>query len=82
MNYRMIAFILGRVLLILAALMLLPLIAALVYGESVLPFVVTILLTALCCSSGRTPARSTRGRAFPAWAFRGWRCRCSARCPL
>ena len=48
MNYRMIAFILGRVLLILAALMLLPLIAALVYGESVLPFVVTILLTALC----------------------------------
>ena len=48
MNYRMIAFILGRVLLILAALMLLPLVAALVYGESVLPFVVTILLTALC----------------------------------
>ena len=48
MNYRMIAFILGRVLLILAALMLLPLIAALVYGENVLPFVVTILLTALC----------------------------------
>ena len=48
MNYRMIAFILGRVLLILAALMLLPLITALVYGESVLPFVVTILLTAIC----------------------------------
>ncbi len=46
MNYRMIAFILGRVLLILAALMLLPLIAALVYAESALPFVVTILLTA------------------------------------
>ena len=48
MNYRMIAFILGRVLLILAALMLLPLVTALVCGESVLPFVVTILLTALC----------------------------------
>ena len=48
MNYRMIAFILGRVLLILAALMLLPLITALVCGESVLPFVATILLTALC----------------------------------
>ncbi len=48
MNYRMIAFILGRVLLILAALMLLPLITALVCGESVLPFAVTILLTALC----------------------------------
>lgn len=48
MNYRMIAFILGRVLLILAALLLLPLIAALVYGESVLPFAATILLTAAC----------------------------------
>ena len=46
MNYRMIAFILGRVLLILAALMLLPLLAALVCGESALPFVVTVLLTA------------------------------------
>ena len=48
MNYRMIAYILSRVLLIMAGLMLLPLIAALIYGESVLPFVVTILLTALC----------------------------------
>ena len=48
MNYRMIAFILGRVLLILAALMLLPLLTALVCGESPVPFVVTILLTALC----------------------------------
>ena len=48
MNYRMIAYILSRVLLIMAGLLLLPLIAALVYGESVLPFVVTILLTALC----------------------------------
>ena len=48
MNYRMIAYILSRVLLIMAGLLLLPLIAALVYGESVLPFAVTILLTALC----------------------------------
>ncbi|MBR0041226.1 MAG: TrkH family potassium uptake protein [Oscillospiraceae bacterium] len=44
----MIAFILGRVLLILAALLFLPLLSALVFGESPLPFVVTILLTALC----------------------------------
>ena len=48
MNYRMIAYILGRVLMILAALMLLPLAVALVCGESTLPFAVTILLTALC----------------------------------
>ena len=42
MNYRMIAFILGRVLLILAALMLLPLVTALVYGESIWPFAATM----------------------------------------
>ena len=48
MNYRMIAAILGQVLLILSALMLLPFATALIYGESVLPFVVTILATAAC----------------------------------
>ena len=48
MNYRMIAFILGRVLLILAALMLLPLVTTLVYGESIWPFASTILATAAC----------------------------------
>ncbi len=47
MNYRMIAYILSRVLLIMAGLLLLPLITALVYGESALPFVVTVVLTAL-----------------------------------
>ncbi len=47
MNYGMIAYILGRVLLILAALMLLPLLAALVCGESALPYALTALLTAL-----------------------------------
>ena len=47
MNYRMIAFILGRVLMILAGLLLLPLLAALIFRESVLPFALTILLTAL-----------------------------------
>ena len=38
MNYRMIARILGMVLLILAALLVLPLIAGLCYGENVLNF--------------------------------------------
>ena len=46
MNYRMIARILGMVLLILAALLVLPLIAGLCYGENVLNFVVTIAATA------------------------------------
>ena len=46
MNYRMIARILGMVLLILAALLVLPLIAGLYYGENVLNFAVTIAVAA------------------------------------
>ena len=46
MNYRMIARVLGWILLIYAALMLLPLAAGLWYRESVLNFLVTIGLTA------------------------------------
>ena len=46
MNYRMIARILGMVLLILAALLVLPLIAGLYYGENVLNFAVTIAAAA------------------------------------
>ena len=46
MNYRMIARVLGWILLIYAALMLLPLAAGLWYGESILNFLVTIGLTA------------------------------------
>ena len=46
MNYRMIARILGMVLLILAALLVLPLIAGLCYGENVINFAVTIAAAA------------------------------------
>lgn len=46
MNIRMIAQILGRVLQIMAVLLLLPLITALVYRENILPFAVTLALTA------------------------------------
>lgn len=46
MNYRVIWQILGRVLMMEAALMLLPLVAGLWYGENILPFVITILITA------------------------------------
>ena len=46
MNYRMIARVLGWILLIYAALMLLPLIAGLWYHESVLNFILTMGLTA------------------------------------
>ena len=46
MNLRMIANILGRVFLIMAALLLLPFAAGLIFRENVLPFAVTIALTA------------------------------------
>ena len=44
MNYRMIARILGTVLVLLAAFLMLPLIVGLIYGENVLPFAYTIAL--------------------------------------
>ena len=47
MNYRMICQILGRVLLIEAALMVLPLIAGISYGDSLWPFLLAIAPTAL-----------------------------------
>ena len=46
MNLRMIAYILGRVFLVMAGLLLLPFATALVFHESVLPFALTIALTA------------------------------------
>ena len=46
MNYRMISKILGRVMAVEATLMVLPTLTALYYGESVLPFVCTMLIAA------------------------------------
>jgi trk system potassium uptake protein TrkH len=46
MNYRMIARVLGWILLIYAGLLLLPLLAGLWYRENVLNFVITIAVTA------------------------------------
>ncbi len=44
MNYRMIGYLLGIILMIEAALLLLPMLVALIYGESVLPFLFTIAI--------------------------------------
>ena len=44
MNIRMIAVVMSRILLTEAALLLLPLVVALLYGESVLPFLIPILI--------------------------------------
>ena len=63
MNKRMIARILGKVLLIFAALMLLPLAAGLWYGERVTNFIIAIAATAAaralrrCCWTRRSGRR-------------------------
>ena len=48
MNTRMIGFVLGRILLTEAGLLVLPAITAALYGEILWPWAATILLTALC----------------------------------
>ena len=42
MNFRMITYVLGRILLTEGALMALPLVTGLLYGESALPFLISI----------------------------------------
>ena len=79
MNARMIARILGTVLLIFAALMLFPLIAGLCYGENIMNFVISIVATGaaggvLLLFKPRTSAISSRdGYAAVglAWIFMG-----------
>ena len=44
MNYRMIGYLLGVILMIEAALLLLPMLVAIIYGESALPFLFTIAI--------------------------------------
>ena len=54
MNYRMIGFVLGRILVAEAALLLLPLVVAVIYGEPVMPFLLpTVLLAAAGLVMGR-----------------------------
>ena len=48
MNNRMITYIIGRILLTEAALLVLPLLVTVLYGESPVPFLIPILLLALC----------------------------------
>ncbi len=47
MNYRMLLFVIGRILAVEAALMVLPLATALCFGENVLPFIIPMLLLVL-----------------------------------
>ena len=58
MNYQMIGFVIGRILLTEAALLLLPLVVSILYGEAALPFVIPILaLLALGLLLGKKPPR-------------------------
>ena len=49
MNYRMIGFAIGRILLVEAALLLLPMAVALGYGESPVPYLLPAALENLSC---------------------------------
>ena len=61
MNYRMIGFVIGRILLTEAALLMLPTAVAAVYGEAVLPFLIPALLLAVIglALGLRSPKRSS-----------------------
>lgn len=61
MNYRMVLYVLGRILGVEAALMLLPLICSVIYGEGILPFVIpiAILLLLFFAFSFKLPKDST-----------------------
>ena len=47
MNYRMIGYLLGIILLIEAALLIFPIIVAICFGESILPFLITMAIITL-----------------------------------
>ncbi len=60
MNYRMILFVISRILLVEGALLLLPMVVALIYGEAVQPFLIpTILLLAVGSVMGLCRPRQT-----------------------
>lgn len=61
MNYRILMKVLSRVLLIEAVLLLVPLVTALVYGETVLPFLWTILLILAAAVLLLIPSRKADG---------------------
>ena len=60
MNYQMIGFVIGRILLTEAALLALPLVTALLYGEPAGPFLIPALVLVLVglVLSGRKPQRT------------------------
>ena len=69
MNYQIIAGILSRVLAIEAGLLLLPLGVALIYGETVVPFVQTILLTLVAAGLLLLLGRKQQGGLRPREGF-------------
>lgn len=86
MNFRMIGQVVGRVLCIEAALMLLPMIAAVIYDESPVPFLITIGITGgIGLVMWRVRAKSGGITARDGFLIVGlsWiACRCSARSRL
>ena len=70
MNTRMIGFVLGRILLTEAGLLVLPAITAALYGETLWPWIASIILTAAC--GGALSSRKPEGTALYAKDGKGW----------
>ena len=68
MNLKLVSRLVGRVLLVEAFFMLLPLAVALLYQEDPAPFLLTILLMDWPCPLYPPPGISTPGRASLPWA--------------
>ena len=80
MNYKMVGRVLGMVLLCLTGLMLVPLLAGIIYGENVRPFVLCIALS-LALGLGLASIKPDSTASLRS-ALRGCSCRSSARCPI
>lgn len=69
MNYRMILRVLGMILLIYAELLMLPLIVGLLFGESAMPFLKTMLFAAAPGALLLLPKPTSRSAWWPATAL-------------
>ena len=73
MNTRMIGFLLGRILMVEAGLLALPLLTALLYGEPLMPWLATMLVLAAIggALSLRNAPHSMPRTALPPWRWCG-----------
>lgn len=77
MNTRMIGFLLGRILMVEAGLLALPLLTALLYGEPLMPWLATMLVLAAIGGALSLREAGTHRHSMPRTALPPWRwCGC------